>query len=98
MPLSNHSSAVAGLRDAVIAHYRDRRTVASRRGDKEQAQFLDARLRDLVRRRLIQLTHNEIPRDYRPELFASLYELRGDVLVVVPTWRPHAERPTEWAI
>jgi hypothetical protein len=72
--------------------------MASRRGDTEQTQVLAARIRDLQRGRPMQLTHNELPSEHRPEQFASLYELRGDYLVPVPTWQPHAERPEEWTV
>ena len=50
--------------------------------------------------RTIQLAHNNIPAPWRPhERTWSLYELRGDQLVGVPTWRPgQPNPPASWTV
>lgn len=95
-------------RDLVIAHYRrklDRaygRTAAVRHlagKPVTEAAFWTAMLDDLEAGRTIQLHHNDLPTAIRPRpLDWLLYELRGDELVGVPTWKPGQPRPAEWTV
>jgi hypothetical protein len=56
------------------------------------------RLTDLRAGRAVQFAHIEVPAEYRPDRWHSLYELRGDELVPVPTQRPGQPRPREWTV
>lgn len=57
------------------------------------------RLADLCDGKPIQLTHDEMPADYRPDHWHPLYELRpGDELVPVETQRRGQPRRREWTV
>ncbi|MGB6764751.1 hypothetical protein [Mycobacterium sp.] len=61
---------------------------------------LERDLERAIASQTIQLAHNNIPAAWRPhERTWNLYELRGEQLVGVPTWRPgQPHPPREWTV
>jgi hypothetical protein len=85
-------SAATGLRAELIARFGAR--VASghgRRGDQRTLDRLTAGVP-------VQIVRQDIPPQWRPDEFHSLYELRGDRLVPVPAWKHGAEPPAQWTV
>jgi hypothetical protein len=83
-----------GLRAACIAEL-DRRIS---RGFHRPG--LERDLQRLIDGEPIQLHHNDVLKPWRPEeRLWSLYELRGDRLVGVPTWKPgQPNPPATWTV
>jgi hypothetical protein len=83
-----------GLRAACVAEL-DRRI---RKGFHRPG--LERDLQRLIEGEPIQLLHNDVPKPWRPEERTwNLYELRGERLVGVPTWKPWMPNPSrEWTV
>jgi hypothetical protein len=82
------------LRQAVIAD------IGRRMRDGFYPTSLERDLERLVAGQTIQLAHKDIPAPWRPhERTWSLYELRGEQLAGVPTWRPgQPNPPASWTV
>lgn len=108
MPARLIRGAQHGLRDAVIALYEKRLPAAPSLVDELRAgiasrEHITRQLERLRAGAAVQLHRfgelSRLPAEYRPtERTWSLYELRGDDLVGVPTLRPQAVRPHEWTV
>jgi hypothetical protein len=103
MPLAERRTH--SLRDAVIRLY-EKRLPMGRLGEVEGIWGLDHMRRRLARLRAgqnVQLHRfgelDSLPTAHRPqERTWSLYELRGDTLVPVPTWEPGCPPPRQWTV
>ena len=82
------------LREAVIAD------IGRRLSKPTHPASLKKDLERAVSGQSVQLHHNQIPAPWRPQDRTwSLYELRGEQLVGVPTWMPWMPNPPrEWTV
>jgi hypothetical protein len=82
------------LREAVIAD------IGRRLSSPTHSASLERDLERAIAGQTIQLARNHIPAPWRPHARTwSLYELRGEQLVGVPTWRPgQLNPPREWTV
>lgn len=74
--------------------------------DDPRRAVLACKVDGLISGRTVQLGLGDIPRSRWPDSAASvanpggwlLFELRGDRLVGVPTWKPGRPRPHQWTV